>query len=125
MPAVFEVYNEGKMPNTDFTYEEFEGLLANCYLSFTDKRVSREDFKKATEILKGFAERKKVQPPENTLENPRVPRLRSYALNEGSYSEILDALGAFWHDFNVGGEPYTKDREERDKLIEIARKYSS
>ena len=68
-------FNTGTMPDTDFHYEAFEGLLASFYLSLSPLREGNEqdiaDFQTATEALNKLAEGQGVQQPEAAVVQPR------------------------------------------------------
>ena len=99
--------NEGVMPNTDFTYEEFESMLASYYLTFKPlsesiKEDDARDWRSLTSIIDGFCERYKVQRPEEVLENPRTENDWSQAREFGSCWSTLDCMQSFWRDFGLG-----------------------
>mgnify|MGYP001596823356 CR=1 FL=1 len=97
--------NSGCMPNTDFQYEEFEGLLACYYLSYlhlkeSSKTKDQENFKKLSEILNRIAERHSVQLPEEAVKNIRTPY--DWAKPKKlSYFSVKDMLNSFYRDFGV------------------------
>ena len=63
------------MPNSQSTYENLESYLAIIHLSLLPIKSSDEKnqaaYKRAMEILDGFAERYKIQKPEDAVKNPR------------------------------------------------------
>lgn len=69
-----EKFNIGCMPNTDFRYEEFEGLLASAYLTVKAKYgVNAQRFKEAQVLIGKLTEYYKLQTPEDAIKNPRSP----------------------------------------------------
>ena len=113
-------YKTGCMPNTDFRYEEFEGLLGSFQMSLLPLRGSRRpedqrDYQRAMEILNGFAQRYEVQSPEDAARNPRAREAWGNASVLSNWS-MLDMMGSFWQDFGVGAEPRTQDQQERYAL---------
>lgn len=113
--------NTGEMPNTDFRYEEFEGLLGSYYATMRPLKEGSEqdraDFEAITGILGGFAQRHNVQKPEQAIVQPR-PTLHEWGQPEAfdTCFSIIDQMGSFWRDFGVGAKPGTVDMEERLKL---------
>ncbi|OGN04764.1 MAG: hypothetical protein A2831_01840 [Candidatus Yanofskybacteria bacterium RIFCSPHIGHO2_01_FULL_44_17] len=114
--------NKGSMPNTDFTYEGFEGLLASFYLSLLPLHDSgdvldKQDFETALGILNGFAKRHKVQKPQNAVAHTR-PTSEEWGQPKkfDSCFTLLDMMGSFWRDFGVGTDPKKLDGQERNKL---------
>lgn len=101
-------YNTGCMPNTDFRYEEFEGLLGSFYLTlrpFSESKVAgnKDDFVIALKSLNELAERYGIQKPEDAVKSPRSTQHewgKSHAF--GSMSMTLDAFRSFYSDFGVG-----------------------
>lgn len=91
--------NKGSMPNTDFTYEEFEGLLASYYLSLLPLHNSgdardKQEFEAVLGILNGFAERHDVQKPEDTVAHTRPTSEKWGQPKEfGSCFTLLDMMG--------------------------------
>ena len=115
-------YNTGCMPRTDFRYEEFEGLLGSFYLSLLPLRNSpntedHRDYHKAMGVLTGFAQRYRIQSPEDAVQNPRARESWGNAHVMTNWS-TLDRISSFWRDFQVGEEPRTEDHKE---LYELAR----
>ncbi|MEK6899953.1 MAG: hypothetical protein AABX05_02400 [Nanoarchaeota archaeon] len=113
-------YNTGCMPNTDFRYEEFEGLLGSFHLSLFPLRDSakpedQRDYQKVMEILNGFAQRYGVQSPEEAAKNPRARKYWGNAHVMKNWS-TLDMMASFWKDFGVGAEPGTEDHREQYEL---------
>ena len=113
-------YNVDCMPNTDFKYEEFEGLLGSFYLSLAPLRVSskpkdQRDYQKAMKILNGFAQRYGVQSPEDAVKNPRARESWGNASVMSNWS-TLDMMSSFWRDFGVGADTKTEDSHEIDEL---------
>lgn len=97
--------NSGCMPNTDFKYEEFEGLLASYYLSYlylkeSSKPKDQENFKKLLEILNRIAERHLLQLPEDAVKNIRTHHDRARP-EKMSYFSVKDMLNSFYRDFGV------------------------
>lgn len=108
-------YRTGCMPNTDFKYEEFEGLLGSFYLSLLPLKDSsrpedREDYQSAIQVLNYFAKQYEVQSPEEVVKNPRTKNDWAIAHVMPS-SSTLDMVGSFIRDFGVGGEARTPDRK--------------
>ena len=65
-------FNTGCMPNTDFRYEEFEGLLASAYLTAEAKYgVDSQRFAKAQALIGNLVEHYKLQSPKEAIANPR------------------------------------------------------
>jgi len=113
-------YNTGCMPNTDFRYEEFEGLLGSFHLSLSPLKDSarpedQRDYQRAMKILNGFAQRYGVQSPEEATRNPRARESWGNASAMSNFS-TLDMMGSFWRDFVVGADPKTEDGQERYEL---------
>lgn len=111
----------GCMPNTDFRYEEFEGMLASYYLTLLClKDINGDDsktFSEALEVLNGFAERHSVRFPEEASKEPRPTQEdwgQPHAFN--SCFTLLDMMGSFWRDFGIGADPKTQDGVERFRL---------
>ena len=99
--------NSGCMPNTDFRYEEFEGLLASYYLTllpYKEAKISpeRDYVHKCLAILDGFAERYDVQKPEDCVRNIRSTEDWAKPKVFRSCWSMLDQMGSFWRDFGVG-----------------------
>ena len=97
--------NTGCMPNTDFQYEEFEGLIASYYLSYqhlkgSSKPKDQENFKKLTDILNRIAERHSVQIPEEAVNNVRATEDWGKP-KKLSYFSVKDMLNSFYRDFGV------------------------
>lgn len=114
--------NVGCMPRTDFTYEEFEGLLASYYLSLMPLRdsgdpIDKEDFEAAVTILDGFAERYDVQKPAEAVAHPRktTEPWGQPKVFETCFT-LLDMMSSFWRDFGVGADPKELDGQERHQL---------
>ncbi len=83
----------GTMPRTDFTYEEFENLLASFYLTLLPLRdrnntEDKADFETAVAILNGFAERHDLHKPEGAAKDPR-----STKFDWGSAEGLQQLLG--------------------------------
>src|SRR3989344_5455679 len=116
-----QALNTGEMPNTDFRYEEFEGLLGSYYSTMLPLKdgseQARADLEAITGILGGLAQRHNVQKPEQAVTKPR-PTLHEWGQPEAFNTcfSIIDQMGSFWRDFGVGSEPQTVDMEERLKL---------
>lgn len=116
-----QVLNTGVMPDTDFRYEEFEGLLGSYYLSLLPLKEGGEpdqaDFEAVVGILNGFAERHGVQLPEKAAVQPR-PTIEPWGQPEvfGSCFTVVDMMGSFWRDFGVGMKNDSVDGQERLKL---------
>ena len=113
-------YKTGRMPNTDFRYEEFEGLLGGVYLSLrplatSSSEADRHDYARAKEILDDFAKRYEVQLPEDAAANHRAPEewgnARTYTL-----TSLLGCLSSFWRDFGIAGDPKTFDGQRHTEL---------
>ena len=117
--------NSGQMPDTDFTYEEFEGLLASFYLTLLPLKDSQNkddeaDFEIAERILNGFADRLKIQKPEKAILSPRETKaVWGQPSTFKSSFVLVDMLGSFWRDFGVGATPNTKDCKERLKFARL------
>ena len=122
-------FNNGCMPNTDFKYEEFEGLLADYAMSLsplmsTGDPEDLDTYKTATSLLNGFSERHKVQSVGETMHNGSRSKEEWAQPKVHSNWSIIDLLGSFWRDFGVGyvtkEEGATKqtklDASERNKL---------
>ena len=113
---------KGKMPNTDFTYEEFEDLLASYFLSLlplcgSSNICDRRDFKAALRILNGFAKRHDVLRPTVAAQCLRRAKNRwGMSKKFDSCFTLLDMMNSFWRDFGVGGNPKEIDERERCKL---------
>lgn len=101
--------NSGVMPNTDFRYEEFEGLLASLYLTLkpleNSGEVDKKDWQAVVEILNGFAERQTVQLPEKTAAEPR-PTDKTWGQPQifKTCFSVWDMMGSFTRDFGIGFE---------------------
>lgn len=115
-----EGFRYGQMPNTDFRYEEFEGLLASYLLSLapltaTGGAQDLLDYNKAVVILRGFAKKYGVQSPELTIANPRSQEKwgRPSVL---AVCQMMDCMSSFYRDFGIGGKPRTKDYCKRNEL---------
>ncbi len=113
-------YKTGLMPHTDFSYEEFEGLLGSFHLSLLPLKESKKpedqrDYQKAMQVLNSFAQRYGVQSPEDAVKNPRARESWGNASVLSNWS-LLDMMGSFWRDFGVGAEPKTLDQQERFEL---------
>ncbi len=72
-----EKYNKGKMPRTDFKYEEFESnILGTFYKSLKSLKngdeEDRKNFEYINNVLEEIAEKYNVQTPENAANNPRT-----------------------------------------------------
>ncbi|MDD5463564.1 MAG: hypothetical protein PHP62_00250 [Candidatus Moranbacteria bacterium] len=111
----------GCMPNTDFRYEEFEGLLASYYLTLLClKDMDGDDgktFIEALEILNGFAERNNVRFPEEAAKEPRpTQEVWGQPRAFDTCFTLLDMMGSFWRDFGIGADPKTLDGIERFRL---------
>ena len=96
-------FRTGCMPNTDFRYEEFEGLLASYALTLkplktTEKPEDLKDYNRAMEILNEFAQRYGIQPPEQAIKNPRTDKEWAKPDVFSNFS-MLDMMGSFWRDF--------------------------
>lgn len=111
----------GHMPNTDFYYEEFEGMLASYYMTLLClKDREGEDgqvFQTALEVLNGFAERHFVRFPADAAKQSR-PTKESWGQPKAfdSCFTLYDMMGSFWRDFGVGADPKTEDGIERFRL---------
>lgn len=68
-------YKTGRMPNSQSTYENLESYLARIYLSLLPINSGNErnqaTYTRVMGILNGFAERYKIQKPEDAVKNPR------------------------------------------------------
>lgn len=116
--------NTGRMPNTDFMYEEFEGLLASFYLTLKPLLISRStldqgEARMAIAVLDGFADRHGVRRTEAAAGQPSTTL---YAWGQPRvFSDcrmLIDMLGSFWRDFGVGSTAGI-DGDERIKLGRI------
>lgn len=99
----------GCMPDNDFTYEEFEGLLGSFYLTFLClKKGDDEDkaaFQKVTEILNGFAESHHVRIPKEATGDPQPTEEAWGQPGEiGSCFSVLDSMSSFWRDFGLAAD---------------------
>lgn len=113
--------NKGCMPRTDFTYEEFEGLLASFYLSLLPMRSSArkrdaKEFKSVVSVLNGFAKRYGVQKPKDAIAHPRPTEHKWGRAQKLEANMMLDALSSFWRDFGIGADPKSFDGQERYRL---------
>lgn len=107
-------YNIGQMPNTEFRYEEFEGLLGSFHLSLLPLRNSkkakdRDDYATAMNVLNGFAKRYKVQKPEDVVIAPRTEYIWAKPRPFNSNETILEMTDSFWKDFGVGMDIDSED----------------
>lgn len=113
--------NCGQMPNTDFKYEEFEGLLASYYITFLPLKgrtgKNGKNFKTLEAILNGFAKRHLVQKPADAAAHPRKTRHAwGQPANLGTCFSAIDMLSSFWKDFGIGDDSRTVDGKEQRKL---------
>jgi hypothetical protein len=116
--------NTGCMPNTDFNYEEFEGLLASYYLSYvhlkeSSKPVDQENFKKLEDILNRLAERHSVQLPAEAISNVRATETWAKP-KKLSYFSVKDMLNSFYRDFGIVGRN-ADDTADVKALAELVR----
>lgn len=106
--------NSGHMPDTDFRYEEFEGLLGSYYLSLLPLQEGDEKdkghFQQAVDALNGLARSQRVQLPAIALANPRPTEAEwGHAKAFSSPTMLLDSFRSFYSDFGVGTKPRTRD----------------
>ncbi len=111
------------MPNTDFQYEEFEGLLGSFHLSLLPLKNSanpedQRDYQRAMGVLDGFAQRYSVQSPEAAVKNPRAKESWGKAHAMSIFSTV-DMLNSFWHDFGVATDTKTEDGQKRYELARL------
>ena len=96
----------GSMPTTDFTYEEFEGLLGSLYLTLQPLKDSPEKYDRAVwigvcDVLDGFAARHDVRPIEEIIQSPRPTRGTWGQPKEVNVASIASLLASMWRDFGV------------------------
>lgn len=129
-----EMLNTGEMPNTDFRFEEFEGLLASYALTLAPLKASTcddaADYDTAIAILDGFADRYKLQKPKIAIDHPRRTREKwGQPKDFGPVFMLLDMMRSFYVDFSIGMEAGTTDCAERLKLgrliLKILVRYSA
>ncbi len=120
-------YNSGPMPGTDLTYEDFEGFLASFHLTLSclessGRTSDPQDYAAVTEILNGFAERYRVQPPLQAAHKPRS-RKASAKPRQFTNDEMVFMVNSFGQDFGVGrvfpGNRCDLDASERLRLGRI------
>jgi hypothetical protein len=99
-------YASGEMPHTDFQYEEFEGFLASYYLTYLHLNESTDGdatakFKAMYDTLVRFAERHKVQVPQEAIKNVRAKEEWGKPSKLTSYFMVKDSFNAFRTDFGL------------------------
>ena len=107
------------MPNTDFKYEEFEGLLGSFYISLLPLKLTKDKkdtelFNEAYEILTGFSDRHNVQRPEQAFRKPRTLEVSVAANMIRTCRGLTDLTNSFWRDFALA-TPYRNTDEELAK----------
>lgn len=107
------MYNQGQMPNSKGTYEDFEGLIGSYYKSLLPLKESGHpedvtDFEAIERLLGRICERNGVQTPEYCVKSPRTEK--EWA-NPREMS--CDALFTGMNAFASFGLVYNQD-EERD-----------
>ncbi len=105
---VIKNLSSGCMPNTDFTYEDLESLLASYYLTYRHLEKSDEGneingFKILTEILEAFSSKYNLQTPQETLQNVRTTA-DWFKPRKMSYSVARDSFRSFYSDFGIADE---------------------
>lgn len=115
-------FKSGTMPDTDFTYEDFEGFLASYYLTYqhfiaSGDEVKNKSFEKLAEILKRFAKRHGVQMPEDAILTMRAKEDWGKPKKLGSYFSVKDSFNAFRTDFGLMYKP--EDMADIKELWEL------
>ena len=110
-------FNRGVMPNTDFTYEEFETFLASYYLTFKPLENGDEQdrvvFDSATAALNQLAQNQGVRLPVSVIYHCKSTEDEREFGPFTTPGMLLDSFRAFSSDFGVGIEPQTPDFEQR------------
>lgn len=93
----------GRMPNTDFRYEELEGLLACYYLTYQSMKTMPEVnlFNDMVDILTSLAKYHNIQPPAEAAENPRATEEWAKPKKFKSFWSIKDSFRAYVSDFGL------------------------
>lgn len=112
----------GEMPNTDFTYEEFEGFLASYYLTYQHLLTSPdgnqiEGFRQVVEILTRLAKRHGVQTPQDAIKNVRAKKEWGKPKKINAYWSVKDSFNAFRTDFGLIANE--EDRPDIKRLWEL------
>jgi hypothetical protein len=121
--AIGTLLPSGRMPNTGFTYEEFEGLLGSYYLTYvhfqeSSKQKLRQAFENLNNVLTKLAEIYGVQKPVLAVKNVRSKKDWGVPKKFSSYFSVKDCLNSFYYDFGV---IQTSDEAEQEvyKLAEL------
>lgn len=110
----------GAMPNTDFTYQEFEGLLGSYYLTLEPLQhgsdQDKSDFTEIIALLDGLADRHSVQRPAAAGMHPRMTTYEWGQPKILSGFSVLDMLGSFTRDFGITGSKDSQDTKDVGRL---------
>ncbi len=104
--AVKPFFRSGYMPRTDFSYEDFEGLLGSYYLTYrhmedsSDYKV-QEAFKSFKKVLENLANMFNVQVPHLAIKNVRSRNKWGVPEKFESYFSVKDCIGSFYRDFGI------------------------
>ena len=121
------------MPNTDFTYEEFEGLLGSIYKTFKVLSMSKDpkdisDLGEIREVVTGFTKRHNLTNIDEILSNPRPTKHEWGQPREETCFDLGNCMSSFIIDYGIGvrgsnpTEGDSKDCEGRVQLTKIARR---
>lgn len=114
------IFRTGAMRGTDFTHEEFEGLLGSFCLTFRPLEgrggEDADAYARLLAILNGFAERHGVRPMDQVTASPR-PTEHDWGLPKACMTPdaVLDHIRSFTVDFGLCQEP-GPDEEGRRAL---------